>query len=313
MELSSIFDLSLIYATIRAATPILYAALAAVITQQANIINVGTEGIMLTGAFVAVCVSFYTGSWIIALLASMVAGVAMAMIMAFAHIKYKADICAIGTAVNLLALAITKFGLKQFLGTSGSFYDPNITPIPKINIPALEKNEVLNTLFNNYSLMEILGIVMVFVISFFLYRTVWGLRLRSVGRFEMAAQTAGINVNKMKYQVMIISGLLGGIAGAHLSIGYSQMFAENMTNGRGFMGVAAMFFGSANPVLAWVGCLLFGFTDSVGARLQSYGLPSQFVLMLPYIITIAVLAVSLWRKAVKDRKIKSSLNIKNYK
>jgi Uncharacterized ABC-type transport system, permease component len=307
MDLSSIFDYTLIYSTIRAATPILFAALAAVITQQADIINIGTEGIMLTGAFAAVCVSFYSGSWLLAILASVVAGVFMAVIMAVGTIKYKADICAIGTAINMLALAVTKFGIKRYLGTAGTFTNPKIQAIPKIHIAAFDDNQYLNGLLNNWSLMEILGIVTVIVMYVVLYRTVWGLRLRSVGHFPMAAETAGINVNKMKYEVMLISGVLGGLAGAHLSIGYTQMFTENMTNGRGFMGVAAMFFGGANPVLAWVGCLLFGFTDSVGNRLQAYGWPSQFVLMLPYIITILVLSVSLWRRAVKQRKLKSAI------
>ena len=311
MELSSILDYTLIYATIRAATPILFAALAAVITQQGDITNIGIEGIMLTSAFAAVWVSYSTGSWILALIVAMIAGVLMALLMAVANIKYKADITAIGTAINIFALAITKFGIKQFLGTTGSFTDPKIVGIPKINIPFLEGNEYLNKIFNNWSLMEVFGIIMVLVLSFLLYRTVWGLRLRSVGRFPMAAETAGINVNKMKYQVMIISGILGGMAGAHLSIGYSQMFIENMTNGRGFMGVAAMFFGGANPIFAWIGSLLFGFVDSIGGRLQAYGWPSQFVLMLPYIITVAVLAISLWRKAKKEEKAKSSLIVEN--
>ena len=166
---------------------------------------------------------------------------------------------------------------------------------------------VLNQVFNNWNLMEILGIFSVFGMYFLLYRTVWGLRLRSVGRFPLAAETAGINVNRMKYSVMVISGVFGGLAGAHLSIGYSQMFIENMTNGRGFMGVAAMFFGGANPVFAWIGSLLFGFVDSVGGRLQAYGWPSQFVLMLPYIITVAVLAFSMWRQRSKDAAEKSPL------
>ena len=309
MDILSIFDLSLVYATVRASTPILFAALAATITQQGNITNIGTEGIMLMSAFMAVWVSVSTGSWVLAILVSVIAGVATAMIMAVAHIKYDADITAIGVGVNTLALAATKFGIQQFLGTTGSFTSPDIKAIPRFHIPFLEKSEVLNVLFNNWSLMEILGIVSVFVLYFILYRTVWGLRLRSVGRFPLAAETAGIKVNQMKYSVMAISGIFGGIAGAHLSIGYSQMFIENMTNGRGFMGVAAMFFGGANPLLAWVGALLFGFVDSVGGRLQAYGWPSQFVLMLPYVITVAVLSISLYQKKRKDAKSKSSLSL----
>lgn len=307
MELGSILDISLIYATIRSATPILFAALAATITQQGNITNIGTEGIMLTSAFAAVLVSYMTGSWILAILLSVLVGILTSLIMAIAHIRFDADITAIGIGINIFALAITKFGIQQFLGTTGSFTSPQIVGIPKINIPFLENFEVLNKVFNNWSLMEIVGIISVFGMYFLLFRTVWGLRLRSVGRFPMAAETAGINVNRMKYSVMVISGIFGGLAGAHLSIGYSQMFIENMTNGRGFMGVAAMFFGGANPVLAWVGSLLFGFVDSVGSRLQAYGWPSQFVLMLPYIITVAVLAISLWRKQRKTIAEKSAL------
>ena len=307
MELDQIFNMSLIYATIRASTPILFAALAATITQQGDITNIGTEGIMLTSAFMAVLVSFMTGSWILAIVIAMVTGVITAMIMAVANIKYNADITAVGMGIKILAQAVTKFGIKQFLGTTGSFTSPKIVGIPKVHLPFLDGVPVLGQIFNNWSLMEIVGILSVFFMWFILYRTVWGLRLRSVGRFPMAAETAGINVTKMKYSVMAISGIFGGLAGAHLSIGYSQMFIENMTNGRGFMGVAAMFFGGANPLLAWVGSLLFGFVDSVGGRLQAYGWPSQFVLMLPYIITVAVLAFSMWRNKRKTMSEKSSL------
>lgn len=307
MDISQIFDLSLIYATIRAATPILFAALAATITQQGDITNIGTEGIMLTSAFMAVLVSFMTGSWLLAILVAVITGVLTAMIMAVAHIRYNADITAVGIGINTLALAVTKFGIQQFLGTTGSFTSPKIVGIPRVNLPFLKGIPVLGEIFNNWSLMEIVGILAVFLMYFLLYRTVWGLRLRSVGRFPMAAETAGINVTRMKYSVMAISGIFGGLAGAHLSIGYSQMFIENMTNGRGFMGVAAMFFGGANPIFAWVGSLLFGFVDSVGGRLQAYGWPSQFVLTLPYVITVAVLAFSMWRNRRKEAADKSSL------
>ena len=305
--MSDILDITLIYATIRSATPILFAALCATITQQADILNIGTEGIMLTSAFVAVLTSFMTGSWLFAIVCAILSGIVIAMIMAVANIKYNAHICAVGIAVNMFALAITKFGLKQFLGTSGTFNSPEIVPIPKIHITAFDNIPFLNQVFNNWCVTEVFGLVMVAVMWFLLFRTVWGLRVRCVGRLPMAAETAGINVKMMKYQVMIISGVMGGLAGAHLSLGYSQMFADNMTNGRGFMGVAAMNFGAQNPILVWVGTLIFGFMDSLGARLQAYGLPSQFILMLPYVFTIVVLALAMWSKTKKDQKAKSAL------
>ena len=305
--MSDILDITLIYATIRSATPILFAALCATITQQADILNIGTEGIMLTSAFVAVLTSFMTGSWLFAIVCAILSGIVIAMIMAVANIKYNAHICAVGIAVNMFALAITKFGLKQFLGTYGTFNSPEIVPIPKIHIAAFDNIPFLHQVFNNWCVTEVFGLVMVAVMWFLLFRTVWGLRVRCVGRLPMAAETAGINVKMMKYQVMIISGVMGGLAGAHLSLGYSQMFADNMTNGRGFMGVAAMNFGAQNPILVWVGTLIFGFMDSLGARLQAYGLPSQFILMLPYVFTIVVLALAMWSKTKKDQKAKSAL------
>lgn len=305
--MKNVFDLSLIYATIRSATPILFAALCATITQQADILNIGTEGIMLTSAFIAVLASYTTGSWGFAIIAAIAGGIAIAMIMAVANIEYNAHICAIGIAVNMFALAFTKFGLKQFLGTTGSFNSTDIVAIPRIHIAVFDNVLVLNEIFNNWCITEVVGIVMVVAMWFLLFRTTWGLRVRCVGRLPMAAETAGINVRRLKYEVMIISGVMGGLAGAHLSLGYSQMFADNITNGRGFMGVAAMNFGGMNPIFVWIGTLIFGCIDSLGARLQAYGLPSQFILMLPYIITITVLVIAMSRKKRMEAKAKSAL------
>lgn len=307
-NLDKIINLSLIYATFRSATPIIFAALCAAITQQANILNVGTEGIMLVGAFTAVAVSYFTGSWVIGVLAAMLAGVVIAMIIGIGHIKYGADNCAIGMGVNMLALAITKFLLNVVFGMNGSFSSPDIDPIPRVELAFLKDVPVLGDIFCNWSVMEWFVIVLIIFLQFLFYKTVWGLRLRAVGQFPEAAKTAGINVNKVKYQAVAFAGVIGSLAGAHLSLGYSTQFVENMTSNRGFMGVAAMYFGGANPVLTSVGCLLFGFADSVGARLQAYGIPSQFVLMMPYIVTIAVLAVSMAVKISATKKRQSSLN-----
>jgi len=306
MNWGNIFNVSLIYATIRSATPLIYAALCATITQQANILNVGTEGIMLTGAFFAVAGSYLSGSWIVGVLTAMVFGLVIAMIMAVGHIKYNADITAMGIGVNLFALAVTKFLLNAWLKQSGTFSDPAIKPIPKLDFPALKEVPVIGKIFNNWSITEVLVIVIVFVVSFVIYKTAWGLRLRAVGQFAQAAQTAGIKVNKMKYEAMALSGLLGGLAGAHLSLGYSKMFTENMTGNRGFMGVAAMFFGAADPLKTALACLVFGFADSVGARLQPQGVPSQIVLLMPYLVTIIVLAISMYGRHQSNKRRQSS-------
>ena len=209
--------------------------------------------------------------------------------------------------INLFAIAITKFLMQVLFNTNGTFSDPAIVPIPTVHLPFLEHIPVLNELLNDWCFTEWFVIIFIIILQFLFYKTVWGLRLRAVGQFPMAAQTAGINVNAVKYQAMLISGLIGGLAGAHLSLGYSTQFVENMTNNRGFMGVAAMYFGGANPVLTAVGCLLFGFSDSVGARLQAYGFPAQFVLMTPYLVTVIVLAVSMAIKLGAVKKKQSSL------
>ncbi|MCP1101933.1 ABC-type uncharacterized transport system permease subunit [Aequitasia blattaphilus] len=306
-NVDKIFNVSLIYATFRSATPIIFAALCAALTQQANILNIGTEGIMLVGSFTAVGVSYLTGNWVIGVLAAMISGAFIASIMAVGHIKYNAEICAIGMGINMLALAVTKLLLNVIFKTNGTFSDPKIVPIPKVHFAFMDDIPVLNQLLNNWSITEWLAIVLILVLQFLFYKTVWGLRLRAVGQFAMAAQTAGIKVTQIKYQAMIASGLMGGLAGAHLSLGYSTQFVENMTNNRGFMGVAAMYFGGANPILTALGCLLFGFADSVGARLQAYGIPSQFVLMMPYIVTIVILAISMYVKYRNNKRKESSL------
>lgn len=310
MKFDQIFSVSLIYASFRSATPIIYAALCAALTQQADILNVGTEGIMLVGAFTAVAVSYFSGSWLLGILVAMLAGVIISSIMAVGHIKYKAEICAIGMGINLFALAITKLMLNIIFKTSGTFTDPEVKAIPKVHMAFLDNNSILNSIFNDWSVTEWFVIVLIIVLTYILYKTRWGLRVRAVGKFPMAAQTAGINVNAMKYQAILISGLIGGLAGAHLSLGYSTMFTENMTSNRGFMGVAAMFFGGAHPALTALGCLVFGISDSIGARLQAYGVPSQFVLLMPYVVTIVVLTISMISKKIASDRKKSSLIIR---
>lgn len=302
-----IFDYTVIHATLRSSTPILFAGLAATITNSTNILNVGVEGTMLMGSFAAVAVSFATGSWVLGVIAAIIVGVIASGIIAVASLKYKANVFAVGTTLNILALAVTKFFLNTFLDSYGSFSSPEIRPVPYISLPALSSNPVIDSIFNNYNLLEWLSVILVFVMWYALYKTVWGLQLRCVGFHPLAAQSSGINVMKKQVQSLLISGALSGIGGAYMSLGYTTQFVENMTSGRGFMGIAAMFFGSGDPLLMWVGCLVFGFSDSLAARLQSLGFYAQFVLMVPYVVTILVFALSMARKIRMEERQKSAL------
>ncbi|MFB5028197.1 ABC transporter permease [Candidatus Darwinibacter acetoxidans] len=297
---SDVLTLTLVRATIRMSTPILLAALGVIVTELAAITNVGIEGIMLVSAFMAVAASYWSGSWIVGILAAVAAGVLIAALMALIHLRFKANVLVAGIAVNMFSLAFTRFLLVNWFGVAGSFYSPRISPIPRINLSILAAHPVLDTLFNNYNLMDYLGIVLVFVFHFLIYKTVWGLRLRFTGVHPLAVETAGVNVTVKKLQALLISGVLGGLAGAHLSLGYTTQFIENMTNGRGFIGVAAMYFGGISPITTWLASLFFGFTEGVGARLQNLGFPSQFMLMLPYVATVVAITFSMIRQQRRE-------------
>ena len=312
--LSTIFTYQLVHAAIRCSVPIIYACLACSICKQANVFNMSVEGVMLFGCFVASAVSYLTGSWALAVIVSMLFGMLVSALLAFGSIKLKANIVVLAIAVNMLATAGTRFLMPSVFGCNGSFTSKDMIPIPTIRLPFFQDDPVLSSLLNGYNLFELLSPIFIFALWFMLYKTVWGLQLRTVGLNEMCARTAGIAVEHYKVQALLIAGALGGLAGAHMSLGYVTMFAEDMVQGRGFMGMAAMQFGAANPVIASLACLIFGACEALGSRVQLVGIPSQFVLMLPYIITVMVLVVamiSFARKAKKDQSAKVYVISKN--
>jgi simple sugar transport system permease protein len=302
--LANVFSPSLFYASLRASTPIMYAGLCAAMTQQAGILNLGTEGIMLMGAFLAVAFGYLTESWLWGVFAAMAGGMIIAGWLAVANLRYRAFMPAVCTGMNLFVLAFTRFLLESLFKVQGTFISPRIPAIPRIKFDTIP---VLSEYCNNWCLTEWLALLIVPLVWFVIFKTTWGLRVRSVGKMELAAQTAGINVDSYKYQAILASGLLGGLAGAHLSLGYSNMFVQGMTNNRGFMGVAAMWFGGAHPVYTVLGAYIFGFFDSTGSRLQPYGFPSQFVLAIPYFITVVILAIVMAVQLRREKRQKSSL------
>ena len=281
--MGEVFSLALLFSTIRLATPLVWAALGGLYSERAGVINVALEGLMLAGAFTAAAVTFYAGSSVIGILAAMGAGALVALVLAVVCIRYKANEVVAGTAINILFLGLPAVLSGALFLSSGS------TPqVPQENlIPAV----------GDVSMLSVLALGVVFVTGYVLYRTPFGLRLRAVGENPEAADAAGIRVERIRYAAVIISGILAGVGGAYLSIGQSSLFTRNMTAGRGFIALAALIFGKWRPVQTMLACVLFGFADALTIQMQGVAklpsgedVPVQFIQMIPYVVTIVVLA-----------------------
>jgi ABC-type uncharacterized transport system permease subunit len=264
--------------TLRLATPLVLAALGGLFSERAGIVNIALEGIMLAGAFTAAALTYAAGSPWVGLLGGIGAGLLIATIHALACIRYRADQVVSGTAINILMSGVPGFLSGALFLSSGS-------------TPQLRKEQLIP-----YTPMVMAGLL-VPLTWYVLYRTPFGLRLRSVGENPEAADAAGVGVASIRYAGVLLSGVLAGIAGAYLSIGQSSLFTRNMTSGRGFIALAALIFGKWRPVQTMLACLLFGLTEAVSIQMQGVvklpsgeDIPVQFIQMVPYILTIVVLA-----------------------
>ncbi len=299
----NIFNYTLIASTIRLSTPLIFAALGGLYSERSGIINIALEGMMLAGAFTAAVVTVYTQNPWIGLLAAIVAGLLVAAIHAMATINFRADQVVSGTAINILFLGVPALLSGAFFDSTGATPQlPRDQVLPDMTIFNPERWPVLASIFNQKPLVY-LALVLVVVTFYVLYRTRFGLRLRAVGENPAAADTAGVSVIKMRYAGVLISGALAALGGAYLSIGQNSLFTRNMTAGRGFIALAALIFGKWDPVGALLACLLFGFAEAMAIRMQgTVNIPNQFIQMIPYILTMVVLA-GLIRRATPPRAL----------
>ncbi len=286
--LAFLFNTTVLAAAVRMATPLIFASLGGTFSERAGVVNIALEGMMLTGAFAAMLVTYYVGNPWVGLLGAMVAGGFMASIHAVVCIRYRANQVVSGTAINIFAGGLTVFLLRLIFNVAGT--SPAVNRIPTLTIPGLVSIPWLGPVLGRQNAMVYLAIALVFVAHFVIFKTVWGLRLRAVGEHPKAADTVGVNVFKMRYAAVIISGILAGLGGAYLSTAHLSRFGDGMTAGRGFIALAAMIFGKWNPIGAMGASLFFGYADALQMRLQEVGIPSQFVSMLPYILTMVALA-----------------------
>ncbi|MGC9522278.1 MAG: ABC transporter permease [Anaerolineae bacterium] len=280
----------LLQSSLLRAIPILLAALSGVMCERSGVVNIGIEGMMLTGAFAAALVGSIASNTWVGLLGALAGGALMSALLAVLAIRYKVDQIVAGTAINILATGITSYFSSRYLQQNTALNSPpSFSPAP---IPGLSQIPIIGPTLFNHTFPVYLALILVFAIQVMLYFTKWGLRTRAVGEHPRAADTLGVNVFLVRYVQVILGGMVAGLGGAYLVLSSVARFDELMTAGKGYIGLAAMIFGKWNPIGALGSSLIFGFADSLQTKLAilRVPIPSQFLLMAPYLVTMIVLA-----------------------
>ncbi|MBS1792267.1 MAG: ABC transporter permease [Acidobacteria bacterium] len=271
------------FSAIRLATPLIFAALGGMFSERSGVINIALEGLMLTGAFTGAVATYELSDPYLGFACAMAAGAFVAFVYAVAVIKFEANQVVAGTAINFLMM-----GLPQLI--SGAVYDSSGST------PQIAKEHLLPQLFNSVSVASILAFLLIPLCWYVMFKTPFGLRLRATGENPSAADAAGVNLIRLRYVAVVLSGVLAAAGGAYLSIGQSSLFTRGMSAGRGFIALAALILAKWRPVPVLFACLFFGFTEALTIPLANYKLasgenvPVQFVQIIPYVLTIIVLA-----------------------
>ena len=282
--LTPTFLLILLFSTIRTATPLIFAALGGLFSERAGVINIALEGLMLAGAFTAAVVTYELQNPYIGFLCGVISGAALALVYAIAVIKFEADQVVTGFAVSLLMIGLPSVISAAIYDSAGS-------------TEQIGKEFLLPEFGNRLNIASILAFILVPVVWYVVYKTPFGLRLRAAGENPAAADAAGVNVIRLRYVAVVLSGVLAAAGGAYLSIGQSSLFTKAMTAGRGYIALAALILAKWKPVPVLFACLFFGFTEALSIQMQGVvklpsgeDIPVQFVQMIPYVLTIIVLA-----------------------
>lgn len=278
-------------ATMRLAIPIMLAALGGVYNERSGVMNIGMEGMMLIGSLVGFIVGYFANSIWLGILAAALSGVLMGIILAFFTVTLDADQVVAGIAINLLAVGLTSFLYRVVFGVQNQ--QAHITAAYTSPVPVLENIPILGPLFFQQSPLVYFTFVLIAISYVIITRTSWGMQITAVGENPEAAETLGMNVLKTRYATMIISGLMCAMGGAFLSLVATHLFLDNMTAGRGYIALAILVLGRRHPLGILLAALMFGGADAFQLRTQTMniGIPFQFMLMLPYLLTMVVLAI----------------------
>lgn len=292
MGTSGLWHSSLQYAAL-----LLLPALGGVISERSGVVNIAMEGMMLTGAFFAVAIDLAMHNVWIAVAGAMLTGGLIALIHAIVSIRYRADQIVSGVAINIFAAGITVFLVNRLYGLSDVGSVGAKDTIPNLSIPLLDSIPFFGRIFFQQNVMVYIALILLVAIQVLLFRTRLGLRIRSVGEHPQAADTAGINVYALRYGAVVTSGILSGLAGAFLSIGIANTFVPGMTDGRGYIALAAMIFGKWTPIGAFLATLIFGFGQAIYDANSSIHVSQYLLSMTPYILTLVVLTAVVRRSS----------------
>jgi general nucleoside transport system permease protein len=280
---------ALIASMLRFATPLLFAALGGIVSERSGVINIGLEGMMLMGAFFGIYGSDALGSWVGGLVVAVLAGGALAFVHAAFSIHLRADQVVSGTAVNFLALGITGYVFIDHYGDTGT--PDTISRTPDVSLPVIKNAGFFGDAVGHANLLTWIALLLVPALTLYLFRTRGGLRLRAVGETPRAAETVGVGVIRTRYVAVTVSGMLAALGGAYLSVGFVGSFSQNMTEGRGFIALAAVIFGKWKPAGALAATLLFGFSSALANRLPTFSESTATLFQaLPYVLTLIAVA-----------------------
>ena len=291
-----------LYMWIRVATPILLAALGAAVCNKAGVLNLGLEGIMLISALFGVLGGAMGGNLFWGFLTGVGSALVVSAIFAYFHLILKANATLCGTAINTAATGLTVFVLQLATGEKGNSSSLRSFSFPEVEIPLIKDIPVVGDILSGHNALTYTAILMVVLVYILLYKTPLGLRMRAVGENPNAASSVGQDVVKIRFIAIIICGVLTGLGGMYLSMGYLDMFVRDMVAGRGFIALAACSMGQSTPVGALISSLVFAFFDGLSNILQVLQSPSQFVQMLPYLATIAGLTVFSIQQSMRAKR-----------
>lgn len=287
----SIFSALFIASVIRISTPLILPALGGLITDLAGATNIALEGIMLVAAFTGVVTSAYTKNVAVGVLCGIISGILISALLAYFHLYLKTDVFLAGIAINIMATGGTVFLLYILTGDKGNTSTLASGMVPNVYIPFIKDIPILGTIVSGHNIFVYVAFLLTWLTAIFLYKTPLGVHLRAAGENPEAAMTLGINVRRTKLIAFLISGFLASLGGLDLSMAYLNLFARDMTAGRGFIALAAVYLGGRKPWGTLIAAMVFGFADALANQLGSLEIPSQWVLMIPYAVTIIALVV----------------------